>query len=302
MQQALPFDNDWSFYKGNMHTHSTNSDGSHPVEHVCSAYREAGYDFLVMTDHFMERYGFEVTDSTPYRQPGFSTILGAELHAPQTEIGELWHIKAIGLPLDFEPLREGESGPEIAARAHREGAFIGIVHPSWYGLTEADADALPFAHAVEIYNHGSAVESDRGNDWPYLDNLLNRGRRLTGYATDDAHQLTHDWLGGWVMVNAPENSPEALLDSLKTGRFYSSQGPVIHGVEYDDEAIRVTCSPAARVSVQGQGSRSEYVMAGAGEGLTEATLPMRRFKDRWFRVTVIDGQDRRAWTNPVWLS
>ena len=53
------------FFKGNMHTHSTNSDGAHDVGYVCNAYRERGYDFLVMTDHFMERYGYKVTDSSP---------------------------------------------------------------------------------------------------------------------------------------------------------------------------------------------------------------------------------------------
>ena len=296
--QVLPFTESNRFFKGNMHTHSTHSDGTHHVEHVCRAYREAGYDFLVMTDHFMERYGYQVTDSRPYRESGFTTLIGAELHAPATELGETWHIKAIGLPLDFEALGEGESGPDIARRAHQAGAFIGIVHPSWYGLTTSDALSLPFAHAVEIYNHGSQVEVDRGNDWPYLDTLLNRDWRLTGYATDDAHQLTHDWLGGWVMVNADENSPEALLQSLKAGHYYSSQGPEIHGIDYDDEQITVRCSPAVNVSLQGRGSRSAHQL---GSDLTEVTLPMRRFAGDWFRVTVMDEDRRYAWSNPVWL-
>lgn len=299
MRQVLPYADSPNFYKGNMHTHGTNSDGSHPTEYVCDAYREAGYDFLVMTDHFMERYSFPVTDSRPYRKDGFTTIIGAELHAPETEVGETWHIKAIGLPLDFAPLGSGETGPQIARRAYDAGAFIGIVHPSWYGLTERDADALPFAHSVEIYNHGSAVEVDRGNDWPYLDVLLNKGRRLTGYATDDAHQLTHDWLGGWVMVNADENQPDALLGALKRGHFYSSQGPEIHGIQYDDEWISVQCSGVVNVSVQGQGSRAQYEQ---GDDLTDVRIPVRRFANRWFRVTVTDAQGRRAWSNPVWLS
>ena len=299
MQQVLPYIDSPNFFKGNMHTHSTYSDGDHSVEYVCGAYRDAGYDFLVMTDHFMERYEFPVTDSRPYRTEKFTTIIGAELHAPETAVGETWHIKAIGLPLDFAPLGPGETGPEIAQRAFEDGAFIGIVHPSWYGLTEQDADALPFAHSVEIYNHGSAVEVDRGNDWPYLDVLLNKGRRLTGYATDDAHQLTHDWLGGWVMVNADANEPDALLNALKCGHFYSSQGPEIHNIRYDDEWIHVQCSSAVNVSAQGQGSRAQYER---GEDLTDVRLPIRRFLGRWFRVTVTDAKGQRAWSNPVWLA
>ena len=296
--QNLPFGQPGRFFKGNMHTHCTNSDGIHPLETVCRGYREAGYDFLVMTDHFMEVYDFPITDSRPHRTKDFTTIIGAELHAPQTQVGELWHIKAIGLPFDFEPLREGETGPEIAKRAHEAGAFIGIVHPSWYGLTHDDARELPFAHAVEIYNHGSHVETDRGHDWPFLDVLLIEGRRLTGYATDDAHQMTHDWLGGWVMVQAPENDPDALLESLKAGRYSSSQGPEIHDVAIEGDKVVVACSPASIVMLTGRGAASAHVM---GEGLTRAELPLDPFKASHFRVTVVDADGKRAWSNPVWM-
>jgi hypothetical protein len=295
--ENLDFSRPDHFYRGNIHTHSTRSDGTHDAQAVCNAYREQGYDFLVMTDHFRAAYDFPITDTTPYRTSDFTTIIGAELHAPMTEVGEIWHIKSIGLPFDFEPLRDGETGPEIARRAYEAGAFIGIVHPSWYGLTHADARQLPFAHAVEIYNHGSAVEVDRGNDWPFLDVLLNEGWQLSGYAVDDAHELTHDWLGGWVMVQAPSNEPDLLLDALKAGRYYSSQGPEIHDITMDDENIHVHCSPASTVAVQGRGSRAVHI---AGNGIESASLERRRFKDCWFRVTVTDDHNKKAWSNPYW--
>ncbi|MCU0944651.1 MAG: hypothetical protein MUF65_04695, partial [Rubritepida sp.] len=91
------------FWKGNLHTHSTASDGVRAPEAVCATYREAGYDFLALTDHFLAKYGFPIVDTRPFRAPGFTTILGAELHAPATALGELWHILALGLPLDFAP-------------------------------------------------------------------------------------------------------------------------------------------------------------------------------------------------------
>lgn len=296
---SFPFGRGGRFWRGNMHTHSTNSDGIHSPEKVCAAYRYAGYGFLVLSDHFMSDYDYPVTDTRPFRTRDFTTILGAELHAPKTELGELWHIKAVGLPTDFEPNRPGESGPEVARRAYEAGAFIGIVHPSWYGLTRNDADAVPFAHAVEIYNHGSAVEVDRGHDWPYLDTLLNENRQLTGYASDDAHYLTHDFLGGWVMVQADELDPDALLGSLKAGRYYSSQGPEIHDMAIDGEEVVVRCSPATAISVVGRGSKSDSQV---GDGIETARLPIRRFKGSWFRVTVIGKDGKKAWSNPVWLN
>ena len=49
----LPFDKPGTFWKGNLHTHSTNSDGTRTPEEICAIYREAGYDFLALTDHFL---------------------------------------------------------------------------------------------------------------------------------------------------------------------------------------------------------------------------------------------------------
>jgi hypothetical protein len=295
-----PFAQPGQFYRGNLHTHSTNSDGRHPPEDVIAFYRNAGYDFLALTDHFMERYGWKISDTRPLREDGFTTLIAAELHAPRTTVGELWHIKAVGLPVDFPPPVNGETGPELAARAAETGAFIGLVHPSWYGLTTDDARQIPFAHAIEIYNHGSAVEVDRGSDWPFCDLLLNDGWRLSGYASDDAHQLTHDCLGGWVHVKAPRLDPELLLEGLKQGRYYSSQGPEIADVAVaDDRAeVRVACSPATTVAITGRGSRSESLR---GTALEEAVFPLRRFAGSYFRATVIDERGRRAWSNPIWL-
>ena len=296
--ENLDFGRPGRFYKGNIHTHSTSSDGRHPARDVCRAYREEGYDFLVLTDHFLEVYGFGVTDTRPFRTGDFTTIIGAELHAPETEAGEIWHIKAVGLPLDFEALRKDETGPEVARRAFEAGAFIGMVHPTWYGLTQGDAHRLPFAHAVEIYNHGSEIEVDRGYSWAFLDVLLNEGWRLSGYAVDDAHKLVDDWLGGWVMVQAEDNDPNALLASLKAGRYYSSQGPDFHDIAVENGHIDVRCTPARRISIQGKGSRADYV---DGDGLTGARFDTWPFRNSWFRVTVTDDAGKQGWSNPYWI-
>ena len=295
--QNLSFDRPGRFYKGNLHTHSTNSDGDHAPDRVCAAYRDASYDFLALSDHFRECFDFPVSDTRGCRTRDFTTVISAELHAPRTEVGEIWHVHGIGLPLNFEPNLPDETGPELGQRAFEAGAFVGIVHPAWYGLTHEDARQIPNAHAIEIYNHGSHVEVDRGNDWPFLDKFLNDGWRLTGYAADDAHQLTHDWLGGWVMVHAEELDPDALVDSLKAGRYYSSQGPEIHGIDVDDVGVTIRCSPARTIAIQGRGSKSEMVM---GDGMERATLPLKRIKDSWFRVTVTDAEGKRAWSNPIW--
>ena len=51
--------------------------------------------------------------------------------------------------------------------------------------------------------------------------------------------------------------------------------------------------------VTGRGSRAEKVL---GNGLTSARLPLGRFVNAFFRVTVVDSAGHKAWSNPVWLS
>src|SRR6185369_11717508 len=132
--------------KGNLHTHSTRSDGALEPEAVVAAYRKHGYDFIALTDHFLAPYDFPITDTRAYRDERFTTLLGAELHAPETEHGEFWHLLVVGLPLDFAPPKDDETGPALAARAVKAGAFVGIAHPAWYTLTLADAFSIETAH------------------------------------------------------------------------------------------------------------------------------------------------------------
>ena len=53
---AEPFSLPGRFWRGNLHTHSTLSDGARPVAAVVGYYKRAGYDFLMLSDHFLERF------------------------------------------------------------------------------------------------------------------------------------------------------------------------------------------------------------------------------------------------------
>lgn len=295
------------FWRGNLHTHSTRSDGVLPPEEVCRRYAAEGYDFISLTDHFVGRYDYPITDTRAYRSNRFTTLLGAELHSGALSNGELWHILAVGLPDDFtpsnspefKPVPDQETGPEIAARAVAAGAFVAVAHPQWSGLTLADARSLSAAHAVEIYNHGCHMGCDRGDGFGIADLLLSEGRRLSLIATDDAHFSEPDHFGGWVMVKSEENSPEALLAALKSGLFYSSQGPEIRALHVEDGAVEVECSAASAVMVLGHGSAGVAVH---GHSMTRARIPFdpRCAASSWLRVTVVDAAGKRAWSNPIW--
>lgn len=293
------------FFRGNLHTHSTMSDGALAPDEVCRRYRDEGYDFLALTDHFLGKYGFPIVDTTRFRNNSFTTIHGAEIHAGAMQNGEVWHILAVGLPRDFAPPASGadaggrmETGPELAWRAREAGAFVAIAHPEWSGLSMDDARSLAAAHAVEVYNHGCAVGCDRPHGFYTLDRLLEEDRRMMLCATDDAHFTEPDHFGGWVMVKAEENDPDALLAALKAGRHYSSQGPEFRAIHWETGAVIVETSAVVSVIVQGKGSAA---LAVHGNSMTRTTVPLDRFASSpWMRVTIVDKSGRRAWTNPVW--
>lgn len=286
------------FFKGNLHTHSTLSDGELEPAEVCRRYRDAGYDFICLSDHFLPAYDFPVSDTRTFRTDSFTTILGAEVHVPNTSLGEKWHLLANGLPLDFAPPRAGETAPELARRCAAAGAFVTIVHPEWYSLGVEDAMSIDAAHAVEVYNHTSAVRTSRGGGSGLLDQLLAQDRRLNALATDDAHFLVDDAFGGWVMVKAAENDPDLLVQSLRDGYYYSTQGPEIHDIRMEGDDVVVECSAAFGIYLLGKGSRAAQSEL---RGQTMARLPAGRMgKEGFLRVVVVDEMGRSAWSNPAW--
>jgi hypothetical protein len=305
MALLQPFSTPGRFWRGNLHTHSNLSDGALEPKAVVDAYKNAGYDFMQLSEHFIDLFDYPIADTREFRSNNFTTLIGAELHAPETKVGELWHIVAAGLPLDFPRNRNGESGQTLARRAIDAGAFVGIAHPAWSQLTIEDGRALSFAHAVEIYNHGCAVENDRGDGWYLADQLLTEGHRLTTFATDDAHFKSPDYFGGWVHAKAESLDPDALLSALRAGHYYSSMGPQIHGIDMNGKDISISCSPADTITVICGTSRTAVR---TGRAITDASFDLSKLErgwllkrtSPWFRVVVIDNAGKRAWSNPIW--
>ena len=305
MTLLAPFSSPGRFWRGNLHTHSTLSDGVLDEKSVVDAYKTAGYDFMQLSEHFIGNFDFPIADTRAFRSNNFTTLIGAELHAPETAVGELWHIVAAGLPLDFPRNLDGETGAQVSARAAEAGAFIGIAHPAWSQLTIEDGRAITSAHAVEIYNHGCAIENDRGDGWYLADQMLTEGHRLSAFATDDAHFKTPDHFGGWVHVKAESLDPDALLTSLKKGLYYSSMGPQIHAIEMNGKEISISCSPVDTITVLCGTSRTAIRN---GRAITDASFDLAKLEkgwllkkqSGWFRVVVIDNGGKRAWSNPIW--
>lgn len=301
MTQVDPFALPGRFWRGNLHTHSSASDGRLAPAAVCEFYRAAGYDFLAITDHFLDRFGYPLTDASANDTADFVTIRAAELHAGQIESGDPWHLLGIGLPVDFAPPNEDETGPQLASRALAAGSFVAAAHPAWYGATESEIRSLGPIHAIEAWNATTADLNDRPDSWYVFDQLLSRGGRYSAIATDDAHfdSDQNDALRAWVWVKAKALTPSSLLAALKAGQFYSSTGPEIHSIEIDAALrLRIGCTPVDWVFVTGRG---RHVASVQGDQLTEAAIDLAGLDGPYCRVTVRDRDGRRAWSNAIQL-
>ncbi len=293
------------FYRGNLHCHSTRSDGLLEPEAVVNAYRDAGYDFVCLSDHFEEEYGWRVTDTRHLRDEGFTTIVGAELSSARWEDRHAYWVTAAGLPLDFEA-PPADDHAEAIRRAGDLGAFVVILHPGLNNLPLAAADGLPALdaiHAVEVYNHNCAMAAlpDRANGAYMLDGLLEKGRRVLVNAGDDAHfGHPRDRFGGWVEVHCDRLDPDVLLESLKAGRYYSTQGPALREMILDGGRLRVETSDAYAISLTGGGDRWQSGRERTGEPIAEAEFDLTPFRGSYCRVTVVDAAGKRAWSNPIW--
>ncbi|MBM3472111.1 MAG: PHP domain-containing protein [Armatimonadetes bacterium] len=290
-----PFELPGSFLKGNLHTHTTNSDGKLTPQQAVDLYREAGYDFLALTDHG------RMTPFADLDTDGLVMLPGMELHPGTGELGQTHHIVAIGMDEEIAVPKELNLQAAldlIAPLSH----FVFIAHPYWTSLTYADILGLTGHVGIEVFNFTCECGIGRGDSGVHWDELLARGERPVGFAVDDAHSHYPDTLGGWVMVKTTDGTASGIIEATLAGSFYSSSGPAIEDVAFESDRATVRCSPCQAVHVicpaPGCGSTTHH-LARDGGPYTEVSLYA---SPDWnpIRIECVDESGRKAWTNPFW--
>jgi hypothetical protein len=271
--------------KGNLHTHTSRSDGELTPQETIRAYAELGYDFLGLSDH-----------NTPPDLEGLDDR--GMLLIPANEIsGSCGHLLALGFTRSTE--REAHQQTLIDAVV-ADGGMAALCHPSWgaafdhydYGILEE----LGGYHAIEIYN--GSIEEDPGS--PYAldkwDRLLASGRRVWGLATDDAHRRSGQGRGVCV-VRAAERTPRAVLEALMAGSFYASTGATIESIEVRADRLSLRAPGADAILVIGEAGRRLELVDGDALDFDASGV-----KGPLFRVEVVGRAGRRAWTQPFVLT
>ena len=314
------------WFRGNVHSHTTGSDGLFNVDELADWYAGHAYDFLFVTDHDV------VAD---VGEPGSGILV-----LPGAEIAVRWQDAFPAEVLALGIQRVGghmESPQRVIDDVLEQGGIPFLSHPSLSGVSAATASDLKGLAGLEIFNAPNHWNGRRGDATAQWDELLARGHMLWGVASDDRHtgvqaelsfpplgrQPFRDQAEAWIMVQAASRTAPAILEAIRQGRFYSTTGPLIEEISVADDEIRIETSPVRSVWFASAPWLGIRRVAPPNETLTEARAPLsglaspekvaqmtEKYLDQGYwtrpkpvgcyvRVELWDGQDGYAWSNPI---
>lgn len=307
-QQAFT-ENGKKFLKGGLHCHTTRSDGKLTPEETIRYAASQGYDFMALTDH--QIYNF--INYAP--ETGMLIIPGMEYGNDLVKGNgfRCFHTVCLGPSKEdgngFEQDQRFEWGTEPTSEkyqpwldaAHEKKNLTILCHPIWSQTSAKYFETQQGNFAMEIWNSGSAIYGDCDDDAAYWDEILGQGKLWYGVATDDAHE-TETLCKGWVMVKA-DKEINSILSALEKGEFYSSCGPEIYDFYVDSGKAVIDCSPVSRIRLQSDMHPNRVIIDENGK-LTHAEFDIVNFwvgAYDYVRISIVDGNGKKAWTNPIFL-
>jgi len=291
MSNPFRVEGDW--YKGNLHTHTNNSDGEFSPEKVIEGYKKNGYDFLAITDHW------KVTEVEEYSEEKFLLLPGIEIDVDKSSLGTTYHLVAINVKEKIEVSREIRVQEGIDFLKEKGGEVI-LAHPYWSGLTMEELLSLERYLGIEVYNSTCLRGIGKGLSSIYWDALLAKGKLNWGFAVDDAHFHYADGYKGWIMVKSSGLTKERIISSIKKGLFYSSSGPRIKEVSFDGKRVYVRSSPVKVINFICDDAKGRSIWNEKRREFSEAEFELKG-KEKYLRVECVDKDGETAWTNPLFL-
>lgn len=275
-------------FKVNLHMHTKRSDGFCTPEEAVTHYAAEGYDAVALTDHWIV--------GKNERQNGVLILPGVEYDTRTFDCRKgVFHILGIGMKRE-PAVQKYDPAQKIIDDIHSAGGFVVLAHPAWSLNTPAQITSLCGVDATEIYNTVSGVhESRRPDSSLIVDMLATDGHILPLIAADDAHYYDNDACKSWIMVEAEDCTEESLMDAIRNGRYYATQGPEVH-IRREGDEIVVNCSPVSEAIFHSNLAWVERVHS--GDSLKEVRHPIGK-KECFVRAEVVDKDGKHAWSRII---
>lgn len=303
MVRFVPDEGLW--LKGNLHAHSTLSDGNLTPDRVIAAYEERGYDFFALTDH--DYYARYAPREKMILIPGFELAGYMGSKRVHLNVFEKGPVSRFVQGQRFSIQNEEETRAFI--EEYQDEYLFMLNHPDWSLLEYRDIEAYDQFFALEVMNWGTEYYDGIGEGSYFWETGLRYGRRWGAIATDDNHNgytdepgwpfgnTGNDSFGAWIMVKAKERTRQAIIAALEAGHYYASTGPEIHSFTVEDGWAEVHCSPVSRIIFSGE---KRNLRRRLGENLTHFRAPLRGNKEH-VKVRIIDDKGKTAYSNPIYL-
>lgn len=309
------------FYKVNMHSHTTLSDGRQTPEEVKQAYKDNGYSAVAFTEHTHLHDVSHLTDESFVALTSYEMAFSDSKSVPfcfyEGAPHCFSHAEAVHLNLyakdphntkiiDLAPIKEkyGEftvdTFNEAIRQAKEQGFLVCYNHPNWSLNTYPLYSQLRGLDAIEITNGASNRSSDNDYAPQVYEQMARSGIRISCFAGDDNHGTVH-FFKAWTMVKADELSYDALMGAIERGDCYASDGPEIYELYVEDGAVTVKCSDEYGIFYSTGGRGKQCRLDESYENpINSATFKIDP-NDLYFRITVRDARGRHANTRIYYL-
>lgn len=275
-----------TWLRGNLHTHTTESDGEKSPQEVVDIFAGLKYDFLMLSDHD------KVTPVDKLDTKGMTLISGNEISAKGP------HMLHVGAKTVVPPNRDRQV---VIDQVGKEGGFTVFNHPNWqrtYNHCPLEVlekcqgyTGIEIFNGVIIYLDGDELAT---NKW---DRLLAQGKRIYGFATDDSHKYPDHAGAGWVMVQSASRAADDIVAAMQTGRFYASTGVTVDAIEVNGLTAKVRAENAQKIRVVADNGR---VLQNVPGPATEFTADPHG-KYTYIRFEFYGSGDAMAWLQPMFL-
>lgn len=227
---------DGVWLRGNLHTHTSPASpcGKVSLERTLERYRQAGYDFLGISDHGVVT---RAQSSNP------TIISGAEWNSPRGEHVNVYAADPADIPAAalWSPVNAVTSLPALLAALAGADVLVVLNHPNidlepHYSRKKL-VEVQPY-DGIEIFNGlvrrctGSPLATEK---WDYV---LSKNRRVLGFAVDDAHE-EEDIGAAFIRVRARRNDAHEILAAIRAGNFYCSTGVTIADIWRDGNTVGI---------------------------------------------------------------
>lgn len=316
-----------NWYKGNLHSHTVNSDGMLTPEESVELFKKHGYHFLCFSEHDLYTdYRDQFNSEEFIILPGLEASAVLYMDAGSGRRRKVHHIHGIlgteemQKKAQLAPYRHMEAHPVLNYYGEWDGAAVaqrlademtqrGLIatynHPIWSRVRESEFINTEGIWALEIFNYDTVNESNTGYDETYWDVMLREGQKILAFASDDNHNegLFDDCCGGYIVVKADRLTHEDIVKNMLAGNYYSSSGPEIYDWGIRNGTAYVDCSPVYRIDFIAGNDINDGIsrVCGSYDETTEYGEYELKGHESYVRVKCTDKNGHTAWSNPIWL-